>query len=228
MGRSGTNFALFSAHATKVELCLFDNRGRREIERVALPEFTHQVWHGYLPDVRPGQLYGYRVHGPYAPEAGPPVQSEQAAARPVRACHHGEIRWHRRALRLPDRPRARAICLRPARQRLRHAEMRGRRPGPHLGRRRAAERPWSRTIIYEAHVKGMTGSTALDPEPLRGTFEGLADPRVIDHLVAARRDLDRADAGPGLLRRRASRRPRARRTAGATTRSASSRPRSGT
>jgi isoamylase len=67
---SGTNFALFSANAEKVELCLFDNRGKRELERIELPEFTHEVWHGYLPDVRPGQLYGYRVHGPYAPEAG--------------------------------------------------------------------------------------------------------------------------------------------------------------
>ncbi|HEV7414918.1 MAG TPA: glycogen debranching enzyme GlgX, partial [Tianweitania sediminis] len=67
---TGTNFALFSAHATKVELCLFDSNGRREIERVELPEYTHEVFHGYLPEVRPGQLYGYRVHGPYAPEAG--------------------------------------------------------------------------------------------------------------------------------------------------------------
>jgi glycogen operon protein len=61
---SGTNFALFSAHAEKVELCLFDDAGEREIARVALPEFTHEIWHGYLPDVRPRQLYGYRVYGP--------------------------------------------------------------------------------------------------------------------------------------------------------------------
>src|SRR4051812_6699842 len=61
----GVNFALFSAHAHKVELCLFDPVGRRELERVTLPENTHEVWHGYLPQVGPGQLYGYRVHGPY-------------------------------------------------------------------------------------------------------------------------------------------------------------------
>ena len=66
----GTNFALFSANAEKVELCLFDKTGRREIERIALPERTEDVWHGYLPDVAPGQLYGYRVHGPYEPERG--------------------------------------------------------------------------------------------------------------------------------------------------------------
>src|SRR5580700_134068 len=66
----GTNFALFSANAQKVELCLFDGQGRREIERVELPERTEDVWHRYLNDVSPGQLYGYRVHGPYAPEQG--------------------------------------------------------------------------------------------------------------------------------------------------------------
>ena len=66
----GTNFALFSANATKVELCLFDKDGRREVERIAIPERTDDVWHIYLSDVAPGQHYGYRVHGPYEPEAG--------------------------------------------------------------------------------------------------------------------------------------------------------------
>ena len=66
----GVNFALFSAHATKVELCLFDDTGETEIERVELPDFTDEVWHGYLPDTRPGTVYAYRVHGPYEPEAG--------------------------------------------------------------------------------------------------------------------------------------------------------------
>ena len=66
----GVNFALFSANAEKVELCLFDERGERELERIVLPEYTDQVWHGYMPDVRPGQLYGYRVHGPYDPKRG--------------------------------------------------------------------------------------------------------------------------------------------------------------
>src|SRR5262245_24847667 len=66
----GTNFALFSANAEKVELCLFDRQGRREVERLALPERTEDVWHGYFNDVVPGQPYGYRVYGPYAPERG--------------------------------------------------------------------------------------------------------------------------------------------------------------
>ena len=66
----GVNFALFSANATKVELCLFDDAGKRELERIELPEYTNEVWHGYLPDTRPGTTYGYRVHGPYDPDSG--------------------------------------------------------------------------------------------------------------------------------------------------------------
>src|SRR5258706_12398823 len=66
----GVNFALFSANATKVELCLFDIDGKKELERVEMPEYTDEVWHCYLPDARPGTVYGYRVHGPYEPDAG--------------------------------------------------------------------------------------------------------------------------------------------------------------
>ena len=66
----GANFALFSANATKVEVCLFDSAGDKEIERIELPEYTNQIWHGYLPDVGPGAFYGYRVHGPYEPKPG--------------------------------------------------------------------------------------------------------------------------------------------------------------
>ena len=66
----GVNFAIFSANATKVELCLFDDDGVTERERIELPEYTDEVWHGYLPEARPGTVYGFRVHGPYEPEAG--------------------------------------------------------------------------------------------------------------------------------------------------------------
>ena len=66
----GVNFALFSANATKVELCLFDDTGETEVERIALPEYSNEIWHGFLPDARPGTIYGYRVHGPYEPENG--------------------------------------------------------------------------------------------------------------------------------------------------------------
>ena len=80
----GTNFALFSANATKVEVCFFDRDGKTELDRIELPEFADQIWHGYVPDVGPGQYYGYRVHGPYAPEAGHRFQ---------RQAHSSAIGW---------------------------------------------------------------------------------------------------------------------------------------
>jgi len=180
---SGTNFALFSAHATKVELCLFDSRGRRELERIELPEFTHQVWHGYLPEVRPGQLYGYRVHGPYEPAAGHRFNPSKLLLDPYALAHKGNIRWHpalfgyrighaQSDLSMDKRDSAfvmpKCMVVDPA-----HTWGNDVRPGT----------PWSRTIIYEAHVKGMTElRQELDPT-LRGTFEGLAQDDVIDHLV---------------------------------------------
>src|SRR5436309_16024760 len=83
----GTNFALFSANARKVELCLFDNQGRRELERIALPERSEDVWHDYLNDVSLGQLYGYRVHGPYEPEYGPLFNANKLLLAPsARRC----------------------------------------------------------------------------------------------------------------------------------------------
>jgi isoamylase len=66
----GVNFALFSANATRVELCLFDEEGKEERQRIDLPEFTDEIWHGYVPRLEPGTVYGYRVHGPYEPEKG--------------------------------------------------------------------------------------------------------------------------------------------------------------
>jgi len=180
---SGTNFALFSAHAERVELCLFDNRGRRELERIDLPEFTHQVWHGYLPDVRPGQLYGYRVHGPYAPEAGHRFNPNKLLLDPYALQHIGNLRWHDAIfgyklghhdadLSFDRRDSSfvmpKCVVVDPA-----HTWGGDVRPDVQFGR----------TLIYEAHVGGMTMGCEMIEEPLRGTFEGLADPRVIDHLV---------------------------------------------
>src|SRR6185437_11622892 len=90
----GTNFALFSAHATAVEVCLFDERGEREVERIALPEYTDEMWHGYLPSVKPGAIYGYRVHGPYEPEAGQRFNANKLLLDPYACGHFGELRWH--------------------------------------------------------------------------------------------------------------------------------------
>ncbi|GGL63044.1 glycogen debranching protein GlgX [Wenxinia marina] len=180
---TGTNFALFSAHAEKVELCLFDSRGKREIERIELPEFTHQVWHGYLPDVRPGQLYGYRVHGPYAPEAGHRFNPNKLLLDPYALQHRGNLRSHpalfgyrmgheKKDLSFDRRDSA---FVMPKCMVVDTAHTWGNDVRPEI--------PWAKTIVYEAHVGGMTmGNDEVEPH-LRGTFEGLADPRVIDHLV---------------------------------------------
>lgn len=180
---SGVNFALFSANATKVELCLFDASGRRETERVALPEYTHEVWHGYLPDVRPGQLYGYRVHGPYAPEAGHRFNPNKLLLDPYALELRGDIRWHdsvfgyrvghpREDLSFDRRNSSfvmpKCVVVDPAFT---------------WGEDQRPRHPWHNTIIYEAHVKGMTALNPELPQRFRGTFEGLADPSAIDHLV---------------------------------------------
>ena len=89
----GVNFALFSANATKVELCIFDDQGDREIERVELPEFTDEVWHGFLPDARPGTIYGYRVHGPYDPKQGHRFNANKLLLDPYAKAVVGNLEW---------------------------------------------------------------------------------------------------------------------------------------
>ena len=179
---SGTNFALFSANATKVELCLFNDAGRREVARIPLPEYTHQVWHGYLPGVRPGQLYGYRVHGPYAPEAGHRFNPTKLLLDPYAKAHWGSLRWHdslfgyrlghaRADLSMDRRDSAfvmpKCVVVDGAYQ---------------WGEDRAPRTPWVRTLIYEAHVGGMTQGDGALEERVRGTFEGLADENVVRRL----------------------------------------------
>ena len=87
----GVNFALFSAHAEKVKLCLFDPAGRRELERLTLPEYTDQVWHGYLPEAAPGTLYGYRVYGPYDPRNGHRFNHHKLLLDPYAKCLAGHV-----------------------------------------------------------------------------------------------------------------------------------------
>src|SRR5262245_47761335 len=90
----GVNFALFSAHATKVELCIFDDAGETELERVVLPEYTDEVWHGFLPDARPGTAYGYRVHGPYEPTAGHRFNPNKLVLDPCATSTIGWLQCH--------------------------------------------------------------------------------------------------------------------------------------
>ena len=180
---SGVNFALFSAHATKVELCLFDRDGRREIERIALPEYTDEVWHGYLPEAYPGTLYGYRVHGPYEPNAGHRFNPNKLLIDPYAKALKGQLRWgdahfayrvgsSREDLSFDRRDNARGM---PKCAVVDDAYTWGDDQPPGV--------PWGETITYETQVRGMTMRHPSVPEHLRGTFAGLGHPAVIDHLV---------------------------------------------
>ena len=178
----GVNFALFSEHAEEVQLCLFDPKGRREVERVLLRERTDQVFHGYLPELRPGQLYGYRVFGPYRPEAGHRFNPNKLLIDPYAKALVGQIKWsdahfayrigHKREDLAFDRrdnasgmPKCRVVD-----------------PAFTWGDDRRPEVPWHETVIYELHVRGMTRLHPLIPAPLRGTYAGLASEPVVAHL----------------------------------------------
>ena len=178
----GTNFALFSAHAEKVELCLFDRQGRRELERIALPEHTEDVWHGYLPDVLPGQVYGYRVHGPYEPESGHRFNPNKLLIDPYAQRLVGRVVWSdahfgyragspRADLSFDRRDNARGM---PKAMVVDEAFTWGDDKRPHTR--------WEDTIIYEAHVKGLTMQRTDVPPGWRGLFSGLTAPGLIDHL----------------------------------------------
>ena len=225
----GVNFALFSANAEKVELCLFDPRASARPHRIALPEYTHEVWHGYLPDVRPGQLYGYRVHGPYDPHERPPLQPEQAPDRPLR---QGAARRDPLARRASS---AIASAHRAATSRSTGATSAFVMPkcvvvdtAVTWGDDRPPRRAWADTIIYEAHVKGMTAAAPGHPRAAARHLRRARRPARHRPSGEARRHRGRADAGAGLLRRPLPGREEARRTTGATTPSASSRRRRAT
>jgi isoamylase len=180
----GVNFALFSAHATKVDLCLFDKTGEQELHRIELPEFTDEVWHGYVPDAEPVAVYGYRVHGPYAPESGHRFNPHKLLLDPYAKAFVGSLRWGPELFgyelgaseadlsyderdSAPLMPKCRVID-----------------PAFTWGRDRAPAIPWERTVVYELHVKGFTKLHPLVPQELRGTFAGLATDVVIDYLRA--------------------------------------------
>jgi glycogen operon protein len=177
----GVNFALFSEHATKVELCLFNSPDdKQETHRIELPEQTTQVWHCYLPDVRPGQLYGYRVHGPYDPGQGHRFNEKKLVLDPYAKAIGRDVRWDdslfgyqigKTDLDRDDRdsapfaPLARVIDTAFT-----------------WGHDRPPRTPWHKTVIYEAHVKGFTMRHPGVPEHLRGTYAGLASPAAVQHL----------------------------------------------
>ncbi len=180
---AGVNFALFSQNATAVDLCLFEGQeGAREIERIRIPEYTDHVWHAYLPSVRPGQLYGYRVHGPYTPEAGQRFNANKLLMDPYAKAISGRLRWHdalfgytigdpKGDLSFDARDSApyvpRSMVVDPAFS---------------WGNDVPLRTPWHRTLIYEMHIKGFTARHPAIPEELRGTYAGLTHPAVIEYL----------------------------------------------
>jgi glycogen operon protein len=179
----GVNFALFSANATRVELCIFDNEGQKEIDRMDMPEYTDEVWHCYLPDARPGTVYGYRVHGPYEPDAGHRFNHNKLVIDPYAKQLVGELKWDDAlfgyAIGRPDKdlsfderdsapyiPKARVIDQAFT-----------------WGNLRRKRWPWQQTLFYELHVKGFTKLNRRLPEALRGTFSGLGHADSIEYLT---------------------------------------------
>uniref|UniRef100_A0A8J8AYB3 Glycogen debranching protein GlgX n=1 Tax=Coralloluteibacterium stylophorae TaxID=1776034 RepID=A0A8J8AYB3_9GAMM len=179
----GTNFAVFSAHATRVDLCLFDATGRREIARYQLPECTDEVWHGYLPHVRGGQLYGFRAYGPYRPEEGHRFNHHKLLLDPYAKLIHGQVRWTDSlyGYRINAPKADLSFDRRDSAAAMPKAVV----VDDSFNWRKEArpEIPWSKTVIYEAHLKGLTQRMEHILPPERGTFAALSDPRVIDHLV---------------------------------------------
>ena len=179
----GVNFALFSENAERVELCLFDEDGWKETDRIVFTEYTDEVWHAYLPDVRPGQLYGYRVAGPYAPLKGHRFNHHKLLLDPYAKSVVGDLVWNDAhfgyKIGHPDAdlsfdtrnnarwmPKCRVVDTAFT-----------------WGEDRPPRTEWHASIIYEMHVKGFTKRHGEVPEPLRGTFAGLCEPACVDHLA---------------------------------------------
>ncbi|WP_419730166.1 glycogen debranching protein GlgX [Lichenicola sp.] len=178
----GVNFALFSANATKVELCLFDPAGKQEIARIELPEYTDEVWHGYLPDARPGTVYGYRVHGPYAPDAGHRFNPNKLLLDPYALAHVGELRHAPEIFGYELGHADGDLSFSTSDSAAFVPKCRVIDPAFTWGRDRRPKVPWERTIFYETHVRGYTIRHPALRFGQGGTFVGLAAEEVVAHL----------------------------------------------
>jgi isoamylase len=175
----GTNFALFSEHATSVELCLFDGDGYEH--RIAVSEQTAFIWHVYLPGIGPGQRYGYRVHGPFDPARGHRFNPAKLLVDPYAKTIEGQLDWDDSVY---GYPLGRSDLERDDRDSAPHVpKSLVTNPFYDWGQDRPPRIPWNETVIYETHVKGLTMlNERVEPE-LRGTYAGLASPAVIDYLT---------------------------------------------
>src|SRR5213594_4270421 len=180
---TGVNFALFSAHATKVELVLFDAPdSTRESLCIPLPEYTDMIWHGFLPDARPNQLYGYRIHGPYEPQHGHRFNPNKVVMDPYAKAVARTVRWsdemfgyrvgdEAEDLSFDDRDNAAYAALAAVID-----------PAFTWGDDRPLRTPWHNTVIYEMHVRGFSKLHPSIPERLRGTYEALTTEPALEHL----------------------------------------------
>lgn len=178
----GTNFAIFSEHATKVEVCIFDDEGKEELERIELPEYTNQIWHGYIPGVKAGTRYGYRVHGPYEPENGHRFNPNKLLLDPYACAYTGHLEWNPALfgykmesgddLTFDERDSApfmpKCVVVDPN--------------FDWHGKPSRVCHPWDDTIIYETHVKGFTKLRKDLPEAIRGTYKGLSSPEILSYI----------------------------------------------
>jgi isoamylase len=179
----GVNFALFSENATQVELCLFDSvDARSESARIKLPEWTDLVWHGYLPEVKPGQFYGYRVHGPQKPEEGHRFNPHMLLLDPYAKAIGRKVKWGDEMFgyRIGDPAEDLSFDESDSAANAPLAAVVD--PSFDWGKDQPLRTPWNETLIYEVHITGFTRKNPQVPEALRGTYNGLASEAAIHHL----------------------------------------------
>ncbi len=180
---TGTNFALFSDNADRVTLCLFTDDGRKEQERIEIREVTNGVWHCHLAGIGRGQVYGYRVHGPWAPEEGHRFNPEKLLLDPYARQLVGPLDWDDAVYGYAIGAGDDADLVRDNRDSARFVP-KGRVTAPMpLVATPHPQVAWPKSIIYEAHARGLTMRHPLIPEAIRGTFAALARPEIIDHLT---------------------------------------------
>ncbi len=177
----GVNFAVFSAHATKVELCLFDDSGEKEIERIELPEYTDEIWHVYVPGLAPGAVYGYRVYGPYDPEAGHRFNHNKLLLDPYARAHVGELRWGPEIfgyqmetgddLTFDERDSAAFV------QKCKVVDT-----NYSWNQSQHVRVPWDRVVLYELNLRGFTMQHPRVAEVRRGTFAGMGSADVVRYI----------------------------------------------
>ncbi|MGR4870185.1 glycogen debranching protein GlgX [Variovorax sp. LARHSF232] len=178
----GVNFALFSKHAEKVELCVFDDKGRHERQRIVLRERTNDVWHCYLPQARPGMAYGYRVHGRYKPEEGHRFNPHKLLLDPYTNDIVGELRWSDALYSYAVGSKRQDLSFDRRDSAAFMPKSRVLEPAFTWGDDHRPDVPWQDMVIYELHVRGFTMQHPQVPEHLRGTYAALGTQAVIDYL----------------------------------------------